>query len=118
RVRIAVPLLAAVASLMPLAATTRASHCGATGYPADCCSTDQCCAPCIRYHTCFQTVVEDRTCVSYRPVYHTAMKECRYTVCRPVYEQCFRECRYTTCRAVPETYEVERKYTVCRPVYE
>src|SRR5437588_183556 len=104
RSKLAFPLAAALAGLVALGGTARASHCGACAYPAASCCPEQCCVPVVRYRVCYQTVEEDRACVRYRRVYHTVMKECPYTVWKPVYEQCVRESRYTVCKPVWEEY--------------
>src|SRR6516225_245336 len=100
-------VVALIAAGGPLGERASAAHCGASGYPADCCAPEQTCMPAVRYRICYKTVVEDQTRVCYRPVYHTAIRECRYTVCRPVFEQHVRECRYTICKPVWEEYRSE-----------
>src|ERR1700722_15546191 len=118
RLKWGIPVIVAVLTTAAIPGGARAAHGGATGYPADNYSPEQCCMPAVRYQVCYRTVEEERTAVRYRPVYHTVMKECRYTTCHPVYEQHVRECRYTVCRPVYEDYDVVRKYTVCHPVYQ
>ena len=118
RLKFAVPLVLALASLTLPEQTARASHCGACDYPAGSSCAEQCCVPSVRYRVCYQTVEEQKSCVCYRPVYQTVMKECRYTVCKPVYEQHVRECRYTVCKPVCETCYKECCVTVCKPLCE
>ena len=89
RRRIFLPLLVALIGLAGPLGAARAAHCGACRFPVSCPATT--CLPTVRYHVCYQTVVEDRTCIRYRPVYQTVLKECRTTTYCPVYEQRVRE---------------------------
>src|SRR5262249_7925097 len=92
--------LAAVGCALAWPNDAWAAYGGACSYPADCCSSEQCCMPRIRYRVSYQTVIEEQPCVCYRKVYRTVMKECRSTCYKKVCEQRYRECRYTVCKPV------------------
>src|SRR5581483_6233593 len=74
RLKVALPLLVCLAGLASAGGEARAAHCGASGYPAQCCAPEQCCMPTVRYRVCYRTVVEEQTQTCYRPVYRTVMK--------------------------------------------
>lgn len=100
-------LMAAVVVVLASVSPSQASHCGAHYAPSHC--GNECYYPKLRYKTCYQTVVEERTKTCYKLVPKTIYKECRYIVCKPVWETQYRECRKIVCRKV----WVEKKIKVC-----
>lgn len=98
---------ALAAFVMAVPAATVSADCGAPS----CCSpcADVCSYPKVRYKTCYQNVVENRTKVCYQTVQKTIMKECREVVCKPVWEEKIVEQTRVVCKPVWE----EKQITVC-----
>src|SRR5262249_52480718 len=131
RMRLAAPLLAAVAGLFGAVQSASAGPVGASGYggcPEPWCDA-QCCFPSCcqqgktcyrladdagmekRWETCYQTVCE--TC--YKNVCKTCYREECKTCMKNVCETCYRDECYTVCRPVCHTTFKEVCETVCRP---
>ena len=100
RMRLSVPLTAAVVAVLGWTGTTaRAAHCGCTSYPA---STE------TRYETVRETVMKPVTRTVYRDEVRTEMRTVTETQMQCVQETVNRPVKTTVCKDVA--------YTVCRPV--
>ena len=135
RMRLGMPLLAALVGLLGAVQTAKAGHCGATDY--SCCSKDPCCQEqscftscqkqcrscyklvydcCLekRWHTCYKTVQETVMKPVCKTVYHAETKTCY----KPCYETCYKTVECVQNKPVYQTCYKDCQYTVCKKVQE
>ena len=116
RMRLGVPLLAALVGLLGAVRPAAAGHCGADRY--------NCCAePCCDAQCCFTSCQQEcRTC--YKLVYdtvlekrwHTCYQTVNETVCKPVCKTCYKTVQETCIKNVQETCYRDVQEVCTRPV--
>src|SRR5206468_888667 len=134
RMRLGVPLLAALVGLLGAVQSARAGHCGATDYSncnescgkAQCCfsSCQKQCRTCYklvydcclekRWHTCYNTVQETVMKPVCKTVYHAETKTCY----KSVSETCYKTVECVQSKPVYQTCYKECQYTVCKRIPE
>ena len=133
RMRLGVPLLAAMVGLLGAVQNAAASYCGADKYTncsepceAQCCFSSCCEQVKVRYKLVWDTCLEKRWHTCYQTVQETVMKpvcktcyreECK-TCYKPCYETCYKTVQQNCCKPVYQTCWKECHYTVCKPVRE
>src|SRR5881227_1242771 len=118
RMRLGVPLLAAVAGLLGAVQPAAASHCGAATYAScsqPCCEAQTGFTSCqSQCHTCYKlvydTVLEKRWHTCYQTVQETVMKQVCKTCYREECKTCYKPCNQTCYKTVQQT--------CCKPVYQ
>ncbi|MCY2948287.1 MAG: hypothetical protein NTZ71_08945 [Planctomycetota bacterium] len=117
KLRLGVPIVAALVGLLGFTPAASASHVGAGNFSS-------CCNPCDdaqgvfssawrlfkpRYQLVFDTVLEKRWHTTYQTVNETVLKDVKKTCYREETRTCYKPCTETVCKTVQET--------VMKPVY-